>query len=147
VIGRWGEIMQAVVLALALAVSVPASSASDVTVPTRFVGNWAGSPESCGSDADDLVLRLAPRHISYWESAGPIRAAVVRGDEIALIAELSGEGETWLSAIKFELSPDGRMLIDRASVPGNEVVRYRCSESTGARPNNSFKPMPLRGTA
>ncbi len=139
--------MQAIVLALALAAPVSASSDSNVAVPARFVGNWAGSPAACGSDADDLVLRLTSRHISYWESTGPIRAAVARGDEIALIAELSGEGETWLSAIKFELSPDGRVLTDRISVPGKEVVRYRCSGSIGARPNNSFKPMPLRGTA
>jgi hypothetical protein len=139
--------MQAILLALALATQAPATSDSDVTVPARFVGNWAGGPAFCGSDADDLVLRLTSRHISYWESAGEIRAAVVRGDEIALIAELSGEGKTWLSAIKFELSPDGRMLIDRVSVPGKEVVRYRCSGSIGARPNNSFKPNPLRGSA
>jgi hypothetical protein len=139
--------MQAIVLALALAAQAPASSDSDVTVPARFVGDWAGGPASCGSEADDLVLRLTSHHISYWESAGPIRPAVVRGDEIALVAELSGEGETWLSTIKFELSPDGRMLIDRVSVPGKEVVRYRCSGSIGARHDSSFKPNPLRGSA
>ena len=124
--------MQAIVLAIALAAPLPASSNGDVDVPARFVGNWAGSRASCGSDADDLVLRLTSRHITYWESGGPIRAVIVRGDEIALIAELSGEGETWLSAIKFELSPDGRMLVDRISMPGKEVVRYRCSGSVGA---------------
>ena len=137
--------MQAIVLALALA--MPLSPQGGATVPVRFVGNWAGDPASCGSDADDLVLRVSPHRISFWESAGPIRAAVARGDEIALIAELSGEGKTWLSAIKFEISPDGRMLTDTVSVPGKEVVRYRCPASTGTRPNSSFKPMPLRGTA
>ena len=137
--------MQAIVLALALAMSL--SPQGGASVPARFVGNWAGDPASCGSGADDLVLRVSPHRISFWESAGPIRAAVVRGDEIALIAELSGEGETWLSAMKFEISPDGRMLTDTVSIPGKEVVRYRCPESTGTRPNSSFKPMPLRGTA
>lgn len=61
------------------------------TAPERLVGQWAGSPDSCGSDTDDLTLRIARNHITYWESNGPIKAVVVRGDtEIALM----GEGET-----------------------------------------------------
>ena len=107
-----------------------------------------GAPDSCGSDADDLTLRITPRHITYWESDGPIKAVVVRGDtEIALISELSGEGETWLSAARFTLSKDGRQLIDSTTVPGRELVRYKCSGNVGTRSNNSFKPNPLRGSA
>jgi hypothetical protein len=118
------------------------------TVPDRFIGHWAGSPDSCGSDADDLILRVAPDHIAYWESEGPIKAVVVRGDtEIALIAELSGEGETWLSTAQFTLSRDGRQLIDNTTVPGKELIRYKCSGAVGTRSNNSFKPNPLRGPA
>ena len=139
--------MQAIILAIALLAPSPASTAADVAVPERFLGAWASSPASCGSDADDLVLRLAPRHISYWESGGPVRSVVMRGDEIALIVELSGEGETWLAAAKFKLSPDGRMLTDNTSIPGKKIVRYRCSESVGTLPNSSFKPNPLRGSA
>ncbi len=118
------------------------------TVPNRFVGQWAGSSDSCGSDADDLTLRIAPHHITYWESDGPIKAVVVRGDtEIALISELSGEGGTWLSTAQFSLSRDGNRLIDSATVPGKELVRYKCSGGVDTRPNNSFKPKPLRGSA
>ena len=139
--------MQAIVLAIALVTPALASSYGDVAVPERFVGTWAGSPTSCGSDADDLALRLTSHHITYWESEGPIRAVVVRGNEIALIAELSGEGETWLSTAKFELSPGGRMLTDSISIAGKEVVRHRCPQSVGTRPNNSFKPTLLRNAA
>jgi hypothetical protein len=118
------------------------------TVPDQFVGYWAGSPDSCGSDADDLTLRITPRHVAYWESRGPIKAAVVRGDhEIALISELSGEGETWLSTAKFTLSKDGQKLIDDTTVPGQEITRYKCPGPVGTRSNNSFKPTPLRGAA
>ncbi len=118
------------------------------TVPDRFVGQWAGSPSSCGSDADDLTLHIAPHHITYWESDGPIKAVVVRGDtEIALIVELSGEGETWLSTAQFTLSQDGGQLIDNTTVLGKDLVRYRCSGSVGTRSNKSFKPTPLRGSA
>lgn len=121
------------------------ASNGEATVPTRFTGYWAGSPDSCGSDADELILRITPRHIYYWESDGPIKAVVVRGgNEIALISELSGEGETWLSTANFKLSQDGRKLIDDTTVPGQEVVRYKCTGSVGKRSNNSFKPKQLR---
>lgn len=41
------------------------------------------------------MLVIKSRHITYWGSAGPIKAVVTRGPrEIMLIAELSGEGET-----------------------------------------------------
>jgi len=141
--------MKTVVFIATLLLPLSAVAGSNVSiVPDRFVGRWAGSPDSCGSDADDLTLRIAPHHITYWESDGPIKAVVARGDsEIALIAELSGEGETWLSTAKFTLSRDGSQLIDNTTVPGKELVRYKCSGAVGTRSNNSFKPNPLRGSA
>jgi len=141
--------MRFIVAITALLLSVPLlASSTAAVVPDRFVGDWAASPISCGSDADDLLLRIEAHHIFYWESNGPIKAAVTRGnDEIALILELSGEGETWLATAQFKLSEDGRRLIDNTTVSGKEVVRYRCQTPIGTRPNNSFKPNPLRGSA
>lgn len=141
--------MRIAIFLATLLLTFSAIAASDVAgVPDRFVGRWAGSVDSCGSDADDLTLRIAPHHITYWESDGPIKAAVVRGDsEIALISELSGEGETWLSTVQFKLSRDGSQLIDDTTVPGKRLVRYKCSGKADTRSNNSFKPNPLRGSA
>ena len=138
--------MKAIIIIATLLLPLSALAGSSIaTVPDRFTGLWAGSPDACGSDADDMILRIAPDRIAYWESDGPIKAIVVRGDkEIALISELSGEGETWLSTAKFTLSQDGRRLIDNTSVPGQQFVRYKCSGAVGARSNNSFKPNPLR---
>ncbi|WP_150132038.1 hypothetical protein [Dokdonella koreensis] len=114
----------------------PLAGSGIATVPDRFIGQWAGSPDSCGSNADDMILRIAPGHIAYWESEGPIKAVVIHGEiEIALIAELSGEGETWLSTANFTLSQDGRQLIDNTSVPGKELVRYKCSRTAGNDPS------------
>lgn len=135
-------------LSVSLSLLPLAACAGDGTsaVPDRFLGHWAGSPESCASEADDLILRIAPRHITHWESEGPIKAVVVRGhSEMALICELSGEGETWLSTVKFTLSPDGRRLIDNTTVPGGELVRYRCADTAGTRPGNASVPAPLHG--
>lgn len=130
--------MKATVLAAALLLPATALATDrGATIPDQFVGSWAGNPVSCGSDADDLALRMDPHHISYWESDGPIKSVVLRGsNEIALISELSGEGETWLATARFELSPDGARLTDRTTIPGEEIVRYRCP----ARSGNSFKP-------
>ncbi len=72
------------------------------------------------------MLKIEADRITYWESDGPIKAVVVRGKyEIALIAELSGEGETRLSTAHFKLSPEKNMLIDMSD-PEIEFIRYRC---------------------
>ncbi len=130
-------------LAIALMIFSSPVLASDVltTVPERFLGTWAGDLASCGRVEDNQNLRLERDYISYWESGGSIKAIVVRGnDEIAMIAELSGEGETWLATLQFRLSPEGDRLIDESTIPGEQVVRYRCSPSTGSRSNSLFKP-------
>jgi len=96
------------------------------SVPTRFLGEWSAGTRACGAGWDDSMLVIKPRHITYWGSAGPIKAVVTRGPrEIMLISELSGEGETWLGASHFTLSADGNALtsVDRADKP---FVRYRC---------------------
>ena len=136
----------AITLSLLL-LSAPLAAAQVVkAVPAEFLGYWGSSPK-CGADADDLALRIERRKISYYESSGPLKAIVVhKPREIALIAELSGEGQTWLATAQFTLSPRGDKLIDDTTVPGRKTVRYRCHPSSGTRSNNSFNPMPLRGT-
>ena len=118
---------------LAAGVLVPA-------VPDSFVGHWAGSPSACDSEFDDLRLHISSEHISYWESEGPILAVVVRGRELALISELSGEGRTWLATSKFTISAHGGLLSDSYSAPGQRIVRYKCPETDAVqRPNSSLK--------
>lgn len=116
-------------LAITLLLVASPSLASDVvdTIPERFQGEWAGSVVECGALGNDSTLRLESDGISYWESFGVVKAVVARGsDEIALIAEFSGEGESWLGTLQVRLSPDGNSLIDEHTVPGEEVVRFRC---------------------
>jgi len=52
--------------------------------------------------------------------------------EIMLIAELSGEGETWLGNSHFTLSADGNALpaVDHTGKP---FVRYRCHARLAGR--------------
>jgi hypothetical protein len=116
-----------------------AASESVVAVPAQFLGDWGGSPR-CEATPDDLALRIDRDRVSYHESSGPLKAIVIRGhDELALVAELSGEGETWLATARFRLSPDGDKLIDDASDPGEETVRYRCpARNVPARTASTF---------
>ena len=121
-----------VIATLSLPISTEVSSVS-TAVPERFIGHWTSRLASCDSGTDDLVLRISAHHIQYWESDGPIRAVVERGgNELALIAELSGEEQTWLHTARFELSAEGDRLIDRTTIPGEEVVRYRCPDAVPA---------------
>ena len=125
---------------LLLALAVPAGAAA-ADVPDSFVGEWASAPERCGSGSDDLVLRISATHLGYWESHGPIRAVVLLGkSEMALVTELSDEGETWLSASTFKLSADGLQLSEASSQHGHELVRYKCAESID--PDTSFEEAP-----
>ena len=129
-------------VALASLLSSDAHAAGAV-IPTAFVGEWNANPAKCGTREDESFLKIEPHHVYFWESSGPVRAAVARGRELALILELSGEGETWLSTHEFVLSAHGSMLV--ATGGAENLKRYRCASRK--RPNNSSKPTPLRGAA
>ena len=114
------------------------------SIPSQFRGEWNEDLKQCGKGEDDSFLYIERRKVTFWESAGPVRAAVVRGNRIALILELTEPDGTWLGTAQFELSADGTKLTSNTGSE-NEFVRYRCPHPD-QRPNNSFNPMPLRGT-
>ena len=118
-------------LSLALmAAGIPVLAAEPVnSIPAQFLGEWNAVIADCGTGNNDSVLKIKANHISYWESDGPIKAVVVHGRyEVALIAELSGEGQTWLTTAQFKLSPGQDKLVS-TTVPGSDFVRYRCPRS------------------
>ena len=88
-------------------------------VPPEFVGKW------CGGDLETR-LEIKANAIEFYESRGPIKAITRNGDELALTARLSGEGETWTHNVKFLLSKDKKQL----SVPNADppLVRRRCAK-------------------
>ena len=95
------------------------------SVPQRFQGDWNADPQDCSADLSESQLLIAGAEIAFYESAGPIIAVVTRGDhEVALVSELSGEGENWLAYNLFRLSDDGMQLIDITE--NADFVRYRC---------------------
>jgi hypothetical protein len=115
--------------AVAFFLILPASlAAADLVpaVPSQFIGEWNGVISDCGTDNNDSRLRIRKDHIVFHESSGPIKAVVTSGRyEIALIVELSDEGETWISINHFKLSSDGKKLTS-VDLPGDGFPRYRC---------------------
>jgi hypothetical protein len=112
---------------LIVAMANPAIAAEVMDgVPAQFQGGWNSVPAHCGTSKNDSALRIEKDHIYFWESDGPILAVVAHGKhEIAIIVELSGEGQTWLSTAHFKLSPAQDRLV-YASTPGEDFVRHRC---------------------
>ena len=130
-------------LAVALSLLLPVRGWAAAPIPRAFLGEWSKDPAKCGNGGDESYLKIEPRRFQFWESSGPVRAAVTRGRELAVILELNGEGETWLDARQFVISAHGSRLV--STTGGERFERFRCS--SGARPNNSSKPTPLRGAA
>ena len=115
--------MKHLVVALVLGSTM---SATAQTIPPSYRGEWNENVAHCGTGLNDTRLRIAANSIQFYESGGVIRAAVQRGPfELAIIAELSGEGESWLSLRKFNLSSDGNRLTDSTNSRSG-LTRYRC---------------------
>ncbi len=106
-------------------------------IPTRFRGEWNEKQENCGTGIDHARFRIEADRISYYESGGAVVAAVTRGEsELAVIADMSGEGLDWLGLMHFRLSEDGACLTeltasDAATGRQAGLVRCRCPSSPG----------------
>lgn len=117
-------------LALALASGSLAAAEQQKAVPARFQGEWNSDLEHCGTGLNDSRLRINSDRIRFYESGGPIRAVVTQGEfDLAVIAELSGEGQVWLSYRHFRLSADHTYLTD-VTDDDSGMVRYRCPRAS-----------------
>jgi hypothetical protein len=112
-------------------VAVSATAAEQQrAVPARFQGEWNTNLEHCGTDLNDSRLKISTDRIQFYESGGPVRTVVTQGDfDLALIAEMSGEGETWLSYRHFRLSADHTYMTD-VTDKDFALVRYRCPKDS-----------------
>lgn len=104
----------------------PAPRDVQFTMPPGFQGEWNEKLEHCGTGLNDSRLRITATTVRFYESGGPVKAVVRRGSfEIMFIAELSGEGQSWLAAHRLILSSDGR-YVTAPGEAGPDPVRYRC---------------------
>ena len=92
------------------------------TIPKIFQGKWTSNPKDCGAD-HETNLEISKNHIFFYESSGPIIAIVTKQkNELALIIELSGEGEEWLSFYHFAINNKNNELADMK----HKFLRHRC---------------------
>ena len=92
------------------------------SIPKIFQGKWISNIKDCGTD-HETNLEISKNHISFYESSGPILSIVTKQkNELALIIELSGEGEEWLSFVHFKISENNNKLTDMK----HKFTRYRC---------------------
>lgn len=115
------------IAALGFATAAPPPSAAGV--PEAFLGEWRAELKDCGSISDDSRLFIEPHQLTFWESSGPVTA--VRWDppnDVALDVELTGEGETWTTTMRFRLTDDGQGLADVSDGigDGDAFTRWRC---------------------
>ena len=99
----------------------PAVAPSGDAVPERFRGEWAADAEACDRPGEVTQLVIEDDSIRFHESEGPIASLVERGNELTLLARLTGEGETRDASYTFVLSADGNTLTDL-----NGFARRRC---------------------
>lgn len=116
-------------LALSLYALAGAASASQRvdTIPAAFIGEWNQDLKDCGRGWNDSRLVVEARHVYFYESDGPMVTAAAKDKrEIALLLDLSGEGEEWLATAHWRLSPDGKRLHDADDTSDSPLIRYRC---------------------
>ncbi len=113
------------IIAALLAIPSNAAEIHDV-VPDQFLGTWAASAAQCASTLTESKLVISGKRIAFYASEGPILSVVSDGAlELALILELSGEGQTWVETKQFRLSEDRRTLTD-VTGRSQTATRIRC---------------------
>lgn len=119
------------VIFTALILSMPTVEATEThkTIPKIFQGNWSSSLENCVID-DEANLEISKNHITFPESDGTTISIVTKQNiELALIIELSGEGEEWLSFVHYKINAKNNTLTDITDpYAKNNLVRYRCKK-------------------
>ena len=110
---------------LACAVTCAWPTETRRSVPAPFRGEWEVDGRLCGTGEGDGRLVVSAGQLEFYESIGPVRAVIVETPlDVTVVAELSGEGETWLERHRFRLSRDHRTLED--AFEGGSVTRHRC---------------------
>lgn len=119
-----GAVAPAPTAAVSPRTSIPDPNA---TIPEAFQGRWAADAIACRNPAHESRLTLQAGRVAFHEGAGPVKSAVVDGNDITVLAELTSEGQTDETTYAFHLSDGGNTLTDISTGPG--MVRQRCAEA------------------
>jgi hypothetical protein len=128
---RRGLVYRALVASSVLIGSSAGAAELRDVIPEHFRGAWAGSWMHC-TFGGESTLTIGERTVDFYESRGRVLSIATEGDtELGLLIEATGEGQTWLTAIKFTVSEDHQTLF--FSVGSERIERIRCEAK---KPNN-----------
>ncbi|MBA4766689.1 MAG: hypothetical protein H2049_03520 [Porphyrobacter sp.] len=89
------------------AATAPTPAPSTAAIPARFIGVWDEEQGSC-NPASELMLRIAPDGIGFYESHGTVISVTEAPDgEATLDLAMEGEGDTWRMSMTFRLTGQG----------------------------------------
>ena len=96
-------------------------------IPSAFQGKWVADLKYCNK-GHEFNLSINSKSLQFYESNGQVISVVTEGKyELALIAELEGEGEKWIGIYHYQLSEDGNKITDISNPDEKqEFVRYKC---------------------
>jgi hypothetical protein len=92
------------------------------SIPERFQGAWASDETACTTAGHESRLVVAADSLGFHESRGPVKEVTINGDDLTVVTQLTGEGETREATHHFNLADGGNRLTDRDS----GMVRRRC---------------------
>jgi hypothetical protein len=113
-------------LILALSATTAAGAVEGVReVPRQFRGVWAATLADCANDFSDTQMVVTANRLRSVVSEGLVKAAAINGDlDLAIILEVSAEGELFMQALQLKLSKDHRELtVYPAGASGTTRVR------------------------
>lgn len=104
----------------------PAAAVSVDAIPQAFQGRWEEAAQFCNQPSD-ATLTLSANKLQGWEATGEVTAVeVVSARQIIVTSTYSGEGETWESTERYQLSGDGQTLT--TSTDRFSFQRVRCPQ-------------------
>ncbi|TYC89929.1 hypothetical protein [Novosphingobium sp. BW1] len=96
--------------ALGAVVAPGLAEAGAPTIPEAFQGHWEEERRFCASPTD-ATLTLSASALKGWEATGAVTEVEDVGPRaIVITATFDGEGQTWTSSDRYELSSDGSTL-------------------------------------
>lgn len=100
-------------------------------IPLEFRGEYNANLNDCGTGNNDSKLRISWDRLRFWESSGKLKELLRLPDgSVVISAEMSGEGEKWMSVYQLRLSEEGKKLsvIHPQTADLDQIAfdRFRC---------------------
>ena len=120
------------ILAMTIATALSTQPAVPLLeIPRRFWGEYNEILSDCGTGNNDSRLRISWNRLQFYESEGELRELIRHADgSVTIVAQHTGEGQTWMNVYELRLSADGSRLTvihpQTGEMQQAESTRRRC---------------------